>query len=255
MGSSPRVWGQDTFFTDLGNSLRIIPTRVGTSRSCGGICFQFGDHPHACGDKFKLPAKPVTLSGSSPRVWGQVKAITPKSLAKRIIPTRVGTSPVVAICLYIPPGSSPRVWGQARFSYSVLCCHGIIPTRVGTRAGGSDPVFVDRDHPHACGDKNLCELLPKIKGGSSPRVWGQVGSRYFQQVILRIIPTRVGTSSMISKSVPASEDHPHACGDKRRKCQAQCRQPGSSPRVWGQDLGGFYACSAIGIIPTRVGTS
>ena len=110
----------------------------------------------------------------------------------------------------------------------------IIPTRVGTRAGGSDPVFVDRDHPHACGDKNLCELLPKIKGGSSPRVWGQVGSRYFQQVILRIIPTRVGTSSMISKSVPASEDHPHACGDK---CQGVPLSPmflGSSPRVWGQ---------------------
>ena len=35
LGSSPRVWGQDRLFTDLGDSLRIIPTRMGTRGNIG----------------------------------------------------------------------------------------------------------------------------------------------------------------------------------------------------------------------------
>ena len=33
------------------------------------------------------------------------------------------------------------------------------------------------------------------------------------------------------------------------------KKPGSSPRVWGQELRNLYDTSELGIIPTRVGTS
>ena len=58
-GSSPRVWGQDPFFTALFERYGIIPTRVGTRKSFPGLTSYFQDHPHACGDKqmpFKISA-------------------------------------------------------------------------------------------------------------------------------------------------------------------------------------------------------
>ena len=72
IGSSPRVWGQGGFLLDWESSLRIIPTRVGTSQQF--IC------------------KPCRNQGSSPRVWGQAVSDLPTGKYTGIIPTRVGTS-------------------------------------------------------------------------------------------------------------------------------------------------------------------
>ena len=51
VGSSPRVWGQDVLKSFSSNSVRIIPTRVGTSRLRRIMSILRKDHPHACGDK------------------------------------------------------------------------------------------------------------------------------------------------------------------------------------------------------------
>ena len=91
-GSSPRVWGQDLDSKYYIRHCRIIPTRVGTSTAPHKITEDFWDHPHACGDKIVNLFLPFGLSGSSPRVWGQVRGSIPRYLFKRIIPTRVGTS-------------------------------------------------------------------------------------------------------------------------------------------------------------------
>ena len=111
-------------------------------------------------------------------------------------------------------GSSPRVWGQAMSSFSALPKNG--------------------DHPHACGDKGSAGLSGALCLGSSPRVWGQVCECVKHSDNIRIIPTRVGTSggSVLSDSI--TQDHPHACGDKRATPSMCERSKGSSPRVWGQ---------------------
>ena len=131
-GSSPRVWGQEAYFDKAFNAARIIPTRVGTRLCLGASLLSFQDHPHACGDKMVFSFLPYGLSGSSPRVWGQVRLSYPDKFSGGIIPTRVGTSfsrlsirsarrdhphacgdkynhnnTAKYIC-----GSSPRVWGQ-----------------------------------------------------------------------------------------------------------------------------------------------
>ncbi len=132
MGSSPRVWGQATQHHLRFIVCGIIPTRVGTSlySFCGYTGRQ--DHPHACGDKKSITIIKKKVRGSSPRVWGQEDADKLQYLSRRIIPTRVGTSPDCActcgLCkdhphacgdkVSIPQlslsriGSSPRVWGQ-----------------------------------------------------------------------------------------------------------------------------------------------
>ena len=152
VGSSPRVWGQVVNKLKKLGYMRIIPTRVGTSVRCVLRRLIARDHPHACGDKLYLPLLTTHFSGSSPRVWGQVKLHRENRNNDGIIPTRVGTS-VVLLCfgrttkdhphacgdkLYmITPlltfkGSSPRVWGQAMVSEMFSTRARIIPTRVGT---------------------------------------------------------------------------------------------------------------------------
>ena len=126
------MWGQATPNGETYEGVRIIPTRVGTSKIKRGIKSVLQDHPHACGDKEIAMRLRTVQEGSSPRVWGQAKDGTTVVVSNGIIPTRVGTSiygkktladdrdhphacgdkasavPVLIRML----GSSPRVWGQ-----------------------------------------------------------------------------------------------------------------------------------------------
>ncbi len=92
IGSSPRVWGQDRIKVNVMKCDGIIPTRVGTSATSFITSEYNEDHPHACGDKGKLWQMLETITGSSPRVWGQVIFWHYFLHFTRIIPTRVGTS-------------------------------------------------------------------------------------------------------------------------------------------------------------------
>ena len=91
-GSSPRVWGQVRDKPMTVGAMRIIPTRVGTSKRYTLPAPLTKDHPHACGDKTCVLPICATVWGSSPRVWGQVESMSGASGQLRIIPTRVGTS-------------------------------------------------------------------------------------------------------------------------------------------------------------------
>ena len=91
LGSSPRVWGQETESGKITMLDRIIPTRVGTREVNVDESFTLEDHPHACGDKNYLVDGGDLETGSSPRVWGQDYSIVFFLLYARIIPTRVGT--------------------------------------------------------------------------------------------------------------------------------------------------------------------
>ena len=91
LGSSPRVWGQAILKLELVLCARIIPTRVGTRLCRGELTSTSRDHPHACGDKFRITGKGGSQQGSSPRVWGQDRAVYAYRRRRRIIPTRVGT--------------------------------------------------------------------------------------------------------------------------------------------------------------------
>ena len=147
------------------------------------------------------------------------------------------------------------MWGQVVQVDYHAGGYRIIPTRVGTSCKGFAATRFKEDHPHACGDKRgrWGTKVPSI--GSSPRVWGQ-GSTHLDGILLiRIIPTHVGTSINDSLRRRDFWDHPHACGDKQT-AKLFCRlRAGSSPRVWGQAPTGDFTVHDGRIIPTRVGTS
>ena len=60
---------------------------------------------------------------------------------------------------------------------------------------------IDEDHPHACGDKPIVSVLSRFSSGSSPRVWGQDSVNGLLRSLIRIIPTRVGTSCRLLSDV------------------------------------------------------
>ena len=125
---------------------------------------------------------------------------------------------------------------------------------MGTSVTGGFTGRINRDHPHACGDKQYPHIQLRAIVGSSPRVWGQVPHCRSGSLPRRIIPTRVGTSTTFSVPILTRADHPHACGDKQCLCIVKNQRQGSSPRVWGQVILNFGKIHYHGIIPTRVGT-
>ena len=85
-------------------------------------------------------------------------------------------------------------------------------------------------------------------------MWGQAYTDFDGEKYTRIIPTRVGTSLLLSCFAPSDWDHPHACGDKLIPILTAKNIQGSSPRVWGQACCYRVLHRLTGIIPTRVGT-
>ena len=146
------------------------------------------------------------------------------------------------------------MWGQEKHNDIFIKCLRIIPTRVGTRHPIGYLRTAEKDHPHACGDKDILKILISITEGSSPRVWGQ--EKKYCELYLndRIIPTRVGTRCPSRTKNPQKSDHPHACGDKVYAVSYTAYGKISSPRVWGQGDSLRQLSAAARIIPTRVGT-
>ncbi len=170
-------------------------------------------------------------------MWGQAIILRQRTQAIGIIPMRVGTSfknfqkPLDKrdhphACgdkthhrcgLERVLGSSPCVWGQVYGIFVPLTLARIIPMRVGTSKCRENIVYRVKDHPHACGDKELNISYNANGSGSSPCVWGQ-GIKHLQAVTQeRIIPMRVGTSDKERQLCSPVQDHPHACGDKTKE--------------------------------------
>jgi len=192
------------------------------------------DHPHACGEKTRIPISQSLPYGSSPRVWGEVVRVGAGADKSRIIPTRVGRSCEISAdfssaqdhphaCgekrkngsrVGCAAGSSPRVWGEARNTNHITKKSRIIPTRVGRSIDSRFHIVYSQDHPHACGEK-FCNVHPNPNHtGSSPRVWGEGNLLLSPREIPRIIPTRVGRRLAIPPNASHAQDHPHACGEK-----------------------------------------
>ena len=105
-------------------------------------------------------------------------------------------------------GSSPRVWGQVHINNLRTINIRIIPTRMGTRTAVNARYAQATDHPHAYGDKQHQENKNIQKSGSSPRVWGQGPHTMRTAIVLRIIPTRMGTRLKKSRKIAVLQNQP-----------------------------------------------
>ncbi len=213
-GSSPREWG-------LGERERadrppagLIPTRVGTGCCSAARGSGSWAHPHASGGT-GCPGSP-----------------TPRR--SRAHPHASGDWAVARDAEAPSGGSSPREWGLDLVVVARGARHGLIPTRVGTGRRPGSRRSPARAHPHASGDWRSACVVTVLDPGSSPREWGLVRVRDGVELLVGLIPTRVGTGRPRWVPWPWPRAHPHASGD------------------WGGR--GRNRVRARGLIPTRVGT-
>jgi len=90
-------------------------------------------------------------------------------------------------------------------------------------------------HPHGCGERGSCSLVPGTNYGSSPRVWGTPVSILVSGTTIRFIPTGVGNAA--------------------HEWVMIAFLPGSSPRVWGTLCVVGLIVWVFRFIPTGVGNA
>ncbi len=272
-GSSPPVWGKHAPIVHHKTSLRIIPTRVGKTPKGGRYRCGNADHPHPCGENQPRPLHQLPRGGSSPPVWGKQFVYAPGGSLPRIIPTRVGKTSMRPPCSrgvsdhphpcgenfhsgcfhIVFVGSSPPVWGKRKLAKGLVVERRIIPTRVGKTSVSIPNDYIESDHPHPCGENHGGIFSTVRSSGSSPPVWGKPMSLDASGLFTRIIPTRVGKTSVISMPTIALPDHPHPCGENLNAANKTHLKTGSSPPVWGKHPNGANRLGESRIIPTRVG--
>ena len=217
----------------------------------------------------------MSISGSSPRVWGTRRVYRRHKRKYRFIPTGVGNTTTATPtpisrpvhphgcgehpCRPVPGcasfGSSPRVWGTRPVRKRHENTHRFIPTGVGNttrppRRRAWLPV-----HPHGCGEHRTKELAHGSIGGSSPRAWGTPDDYAQLQHQMRFIPTGVGNTAERYLLTEQRSVHPHGCGEHIFGDALFCESGGSSPRVWGTPSL-FQLVRQYGrFIPTGVGNT
>ena len=173
--------------------MRTIPTRVGRTETRSNWCPSRPDHPHACGENVRFLTLTKSLTGPSPRVWGEQKPAPIGAAFARTIPTRVGRTKTKIdpssrspdhphacgenvgqkVCAHESCGPSPRVWGEQAGCAFPQLLHRTIPTRVGRTLRRVRYCRGIPDHPHACGENFSCPDMSRFSTGPSPRVWGE----------------------------------------------------------------------------------
>ena len=154
---------------------RITPADAGTSATSAFNHLAISDHPRGCGDKsFRLWIS-SRMSGSPPRMRGQVAGIafhhhffgiTPADAGTRLSragsgiypedhPRGCGDKASTSRVLRFPCGSPPRMRGQVVPSLVCLFNMRITPADAGTRRFGDCKGGMRWDHPRGCGDKLL----------------------------------------------------------------------------------------------------
>ena len=104
-----------------------------------------------------------------------------------------------------------------------------------------------------CGERAGAQSRIAPRRGSSPRVWGTGNYTVCRAGEPRFIPTCVGNGSRTSSWCPRWTVHPHVCGERAPKAQAEPGSPGSSPRVWGTGNISIALHECVWFIPTCVG--
>ena len=232
-GSSPRVRGKLSFFSQTQNKNGLIPARAGKTTGGARQRPSRRAHPRACGENHHREEGCRRAGGSSPRVRGKPPAQRQERDRGGLIPARAGKTDLVAAhvgaraahpraCGENPTrdgasicraGSSPRVRGKPRRGHAPRLRCGLIPARAGKTKQSNTPYLRPWAHPRACGE-NVKDGVPLRSAlGSSPRVRGKRVGAGLRGVHGRLIPARAGKTSPNPARTPPRQAHPRACGE------------------------------------------
>ena len=99
-GSPPRMRGQEIHQSDSMRVVRITPADAGTRQRCRALRLRTWDHPRGCGDKHVYTSCNQLITGSPPRMRGQVNYLVNHPHQSRITPADAGTSLLIQLVGY-----------------------------------------------------------------------------------------------------------------------------------------------------------
>ena len=212
LGSPPRMRGKDVQVSAATEKVRITPAHAGKRSGKNGCGVMDGDHPRACGEKWPGIYSYYLWQGSPPRMRGKVEdfvdemveeGITPAHAGKRKSdrrrrggkedhPRACGEKSAPTGCFPQVHGSPPRMRGKGwRYPSRISTCR-ITPAHAGKRTANILPVDLHRDHPRACGEKQVTGTPVTVCAGSPPRMRGKARPLSVSTTSRRITPAHAG---------------------------------------------------------------
>ena len=112
------------------------------------------------------------------------------------------------------PGSPPRMRGKGVKARYERVAVGITPAHAGKRRRSPSTPRRWKDHPRACGEKDLSEAGADELGGSPPRMRGKVNFPAQVRPFHGITPAHAEKRRAKPTSWTGPGDHPRVCGEK-----------------------------------------
>ena len=152
-----------------------------------------------------------------------------------------------------PAGSSPLTRGKPRGCVGRLVTDGLIPAHAGKTARVAFPAAISPAHPHSHGENLYVDVVPSIKGGSSPLTRGKPRGRSHGPPSRRLIPTHAGKTCEFQLAGRRAWAHPHSCGENGISFVRAIFKADSSPLMRGKRGMLLRALSGPGLIPADAG--
>ena len=150
-------------------------------------------------------------------------------------------------------GSPPRMRGKDSLADFPAWAGQITPAHAGKRRPSGSMRTAYRDHPRACGEKDLSEAGADELGGSPPRMRGKADLLEALADGLGITPAYAGKSRLHTSVLPWRRDHPRICGEKERWQGIWNSGVGSPPRMRGKGNVSHYHEQEPRITPAYAG--
>ena len=232
-GSSPRGRGKQGEGLPVDRLGGLIPARAGKTLTEPLTPVGLRAHPRAGGENVAVMVSRRSMSGSSPRGRGKLRAELGLTGGPRLIPARAGKTPSPSLSTppatahpraggenHQPPhapqtaqGSSPRGRGKPRQDRRAHQRRRLIPARAGKTTGRRAASATDTAHPRAGGENFRRPATYPPQSGSSPRGRGKRLLTLHPAALARLIPARAGKTMVCSFVVGAAGAHPRAGGE------------------------------------------
>ena len=196
-------------------------------------------HPHRHGEHRAALHCDTSKRGSSPQTWGTPVTREDAGRYGRFIPTDMGNTYGEVNTYHadaVHPhrhgehlpnsftiasldGSSPQTWGTLHPQTVQQLSGRFIPTDMGNTHIRTTPDYECTVHPHRHGEHICAFVTPRVCIGSSPQTWGTPPFCELQPAIKRFIPTDMGNTFQLDRSIFQRLVHPHRHGEHRsQKC-------------------------------------
>ena len=252
-GLSPRVRGNPDGVREAGGTGRSIPACAGEPVGWNNRPLPLWVYPRVCGGTTTSWTSTTCGTGLSPRVRGNLLAISQRADWRRSIPACAG-EPAVAVAPPPPLKVYPRVCGGTpRPSSRITRPAGLSPRVRGNPPLRSRSVLLDRSIPacagepsSACGASLPTRVYPRVCGGTgcyrkirrrglglSPRVRGNPEALRLELVIPGSIPACAGEPHDTRPGRQPQKVYPRVCGGTCGDPGHRRLNAGLSPRVRG----------------------